>query len=73
MKVVMPGGTGQVGTILNRALTAAGHDVVILTRGPVREREVRWDGETLGPWAQEWPDAAGDLVRRACDGSGFTG
>ncbi|MGP3999774.1 TIGR01777 family oxidoreductase [Streptomyces sp. 8N706] len=53
MKIVIPGGTGQVGTILNRALTAAGHDVVVLTRRPVRDREVRWDGETLGPWAEE--------------------
>ncbi|GII57333.1 NAD-dependent epimerase [Planotetraspora thailandica] len=53
MKIVIPGGTGQVGTILNRALTAAGHEVVILTRRPVRDREVRWDGETLGPWAEE--------------------
>ncbi|SDM36194.1 hypothetical protein SAMN04487981_101271 [Streptomyces sp. cf386] len=52
MKIVIPGGTGQVGTILNRALTAAGHDVVVLTRRPAREREVRWDGETLGQWAE---------------------
>ncbi|WP_405783592.1 DUF1731 domain-containing protein [Streptomyces sp. NBC_00859] len=52
MKVVMPGGTGQVGTVLNRALTAAGHEVVVLTRRPAREREVGWDGETLGPWAE---------------------
>jgi uncharacterized protein (TIGR01777 family) len=52
MKIVIPGGTGQVGTILTRALTAAGHDVVVLTRRPVREREIHWDGETLGPWAE---------------------
>ncbi|HEX4062017.1 MAG TPA: TIGR01777 family oxidoreductase [Streptosporangiaceae bacterium] len=51
MKVVIPGGTGQLGSILNRALTTAGHDVVVLTRDPVRDHEVRWDGETLGPWA----------------------
>ena len=51
MKIVLPGGTGQVGTILNRALSAAGHEVVVLTRRPVRDREVRWDGETVGPWA----------------------
>lgn len=51
MKVVIPGGTGQVGTILDRALTAAGHEVVVLTRRPVREREVGWDGRNLGPWA----------------------
>jgi len=53
MKVVIPGGTGQVGTVLNRALTAAGHEVVVLTRRPARDGEVRWDGRTLGPWAEE--------------------
>ncbi|GAA4234815.1 TIGR01777 family oxidoreductase [Actinomadura meridiana] len=52
MKLVIPGGTGQVGTILNRALTAAGHEVVVLTRTPRRDDEIRWDGETLGPWAE---------------------
>ncbi|MFG2532604.1 TIGR01777 family oxidoreductase [Streptomyces sp. NPDC048516] len=51
MKMVIPGGTGQVGTILRRALTAAGHEVVILTRRPVRAGEVQWDGVTQGPWA----------------------
>ncbi|MET9359436.1 DUF1731 domain-containing protein [Streptomyces sp. NPDC006632] len=51
MKVVIPGGTGQVGSILDRALTAAGHDVVILTRRPHGPRQVGWDGETPGGWA----------------------
>ncbi|MFG2791914.1 TIGR01777 family oxidoreductase [Streptomyces sp. NPDC048419] len=51
MKVVLAGGTGQVGTVLDRALTAAGHEVAVLTRSPRREREVGWDGVTLGPWA----------------------
>ncbi|MBD3008972.1 MULTISPECIES: TIGR01777 family oxidoreductase [unclassified Streptomyces] len=51
MKIVLPGGTGQVGGILNRALTAAGHQVVVLTRRPVRDGETEWDGRTLGPWA----------------------
>ncbi|WP_369386901.1 TIGR01777 family oxidoreductase [Streptomyces sp. CG1] len=52
MKVVLPGGTGQVGTVLDRALTAAGHEVTVLTRRPVRTREVGWDGVTLGRWAE---------------------
>ncbi|GAA5040141.1 DUF1731 domain-containing protein [Streptomyces siamensis] len=51
MKVVIPGGTGQVGTVLRRALSAAGHEVVVLTRRPTRRGEVPWDGRTLGPWA----------------------
>lgn len=52
MKVVIPGGTGQIGAILDRALTAQGHDVVVLTRSPQSERQVRWDGSTLGDWAR---------------------
>jgi uncharacterized protein (TIGR01777 family) len=51
VKVVLPGGTGQVGTVLNRALTAAGHQVIVLTRRPGREREVGWDARHLGSWA----------------------
>jgi uncharacterized protein len=49
MKIVIPGGTGQVGGVLRRALTAAGHEVVIVSRSS----GVRWDGRTLGDWARE--------------------
>ena len=54
MKVVIPGGSGQVGQLLRRAYEERGHTVVVLSRGggdagPVR----RWDGQTLGPWAEE--------------------
>ena len=49
MKIVIPGGTGQVGGVLTRALRAAGHDVVIISRSA----GVRWDGHTLGAWADE--------------------
>ncbi|MEU5688334.1 TIGR01777 family protein [Streptomyces venezuelae] len=52
MKIVLPGGTGQVGGVLRRALAAAGHEVVVLTRHPERDGEVPWDGRTLGPWAE---------------------
>lgn len=48
MKVVIPGGTGQVGTILARTLAAQGHDVVVLTRTPRTAGQVGWDGSTLG-------------------------
>ncbi|MFI0980698.1 TIGR01777 family oxidoreductase [Streptomyces sp. NPDC021093] len=53
MKIVLAGGTGQVGVVLDRAMTAAGHDVVVLTRNAVRERQVAWDARTQGPWAAE--------------------
>ncbi|CAL9565420.1 hypothetical protein SUDANB132_04723 [Streptomyces sp. enrichment culture] len=53
MKIVIPGGTGQVGSVLNRALSGAGHEVVVLTRRPAGPGEVYWDGATAGEWAGE--------------------
>lgn len=55
MKVVIPGGSGQVGTILARAFHNEGHDVVVLSRGlGIRPwRVVGWDGVTLGDWRRE--------------------
>ena len=57
MKIVIPGGSGQVGMILRRALAAGGHDVVVLSRSPAAG-EVQWDGRALGPWAHELEGAA---------------
>lgn len=55
MKVVIPGGSGQVGTILARAFHHGGHDVAVLSRQPQRSpwRVVAWDGAKLGKWQQE--------------------
>ncbi|MBR8639748.1 DUF1731 domain-containing protein [Streptomyces tuirus] len=53
MKIVIPGGTGQVGTVLKRAFNAGGHDVVVLSRRPRHPGEVHWDGATMGDWAGE--------------------
>ncbi|HEX8675324.1 MAG TPA: TIGR01777 family oxidoreductase [Longimicrobium sp.] len=55
MKIVLPGGSGQVGTLLARAFEGDGHEVVVLGRsasaGPWRS--VTWDAKTLGAWAAE--------------------
>jgi uncharacterized protein (TIGR01777 family) len=54
MKIVIPGGSGQVGQILVRAFSARGHEVVVLSRSDTADaRVVAWDGRTLGPWASE--------------------
>lgn len=55
MKVVIPGGSGHVGTILARALHQDGHDVVVLSRRRHVQpwRLVAWDGATLGTWTRE--------------------
>ena len=55
MKVVIPGGSGQVGTVLARAFHADGHEVVVLSRQPEERpwRVVAWDGSTLSEWRRE--------------------
>lgn len=67
MRIVIPGGTGQVGAILLRSLAAAGHDVTVLTRNPSCDHEIHWDGETLGPWVEavDGCDAVVNLAGRS--------
>ena len=62
MKLIIPGGTGQVGTILARDFHAKGHEVVVLSRQvqPAPWRIVQWDARTLGRWAEEFEGADAD-------------
>lgn len=55
MKIVIPGGSGQVGTILARHFHASGDDVVVLSRNARQAawRVVDWDGVTVGAWRDE--------------------
>jgi len=65
MKIVIPGGTGQVGAVLARAFRADGHEIVILSRSAKHSRGsgdrassygarvVDWDATRLGPWTAE--------------------
>ena len=66
MKFVIPGGSGQVGTVLARALHADGHNVVVLSRSPVSApwRTTAWDARTVGAWAREL-DAADVVINLA--------
>jgi NAD dependent epimerase/dehydratase family enzyme len=56
-KIVLPGGSGQVGSVLARAFHAGGDEVVVLSRQPAPAaspwRTVAWDAATLGVWARE--------------------
>ena len=73
MKIVLPGGSGQVGHILTRTLRREGRDCVVLTRRPVRRtdgvREVAWDGRTPGAWVAEidGADVVINLAGRSVD------
>jgi uncharacterized protein (TIGR01777 family) len=55
MKIVIPGGTGQVGSVLAPYFHREGHEVVVLSRKPRSApwRCVTWDGRLLGGWAWE--------------------
>ncbi len=66
MKIVIAGGSGQIGTILARFFHADGQKVVVLSRRPRNApwRMVPWDGATLGPWTNEL-DAADVLINLA--------
>jgi len=59
MTIVIPGGSGQVGTVLARAFHGDGHDVIVLSRRPQPRpwRVVQWDGSTLGNWSREFDGA----------------
>jgi uncharacterized protein (TIGR01777 family) len=69
MKVIIPGGSGQLGTVLARAFHRDGHEVIILSRRPQRApwRIVAWDAQTLGPWAEVFcgADAVINLAGRS--------
>lgn len=60
MRIVIPGGSGQIGTILARAFHQESHDVAVLSRRSQRRpwRVVEWDGATLGAWQREIDGAA---------------
>ncbi len=69
MKIVMPGGSGQVGRILARHFHAKGHTVTVFSRSPSPApwRVVVWDGCTPGGWVEhlEQSDVCINLAGRS--------
>jgi NAD dependent epimerase/dehydratase family enzyme len=53
MKIIIAGGSGQVGAILARAFHGEGHELTVLARRAFSAvwRVLPWDGRTLGEWA----------------------
>ena len=59
MKIIIAGGSGQVGTLLARVFHADNHEVVVLGRTE-KEKDWRfelWDTKTIGDWADEFDGA----------------
>ncbi|MCF7961497.1 MAG: TIGR01777 family oxidoreductase [Pirellula sp.] len=59
MKIVIPGGSGQLGTILARELIAQKHEVIVLSRKPYLAPwpVVLWDAKNLGGWQASFDNA----------------
>jgi uncharacterized protein (TIGR01777 family) len=56
LKVVIPGGAGQIGAVLSRHFVRRGDEVVVLSRSASAASAARcvpWDGRTLDSWAGE--------------------
>jgi uncharacterized protein len=54
LRIVLPGGSGQVGRMLAKYFQQRGHHVTVLTRLPYAAtwQTVHWDGENPGPWTE---------------------
>jgi uncharacterized protein len=54
LRIVIPGGSGQVGRMLAGYFQERGHHVTVLTRGPFTAnwQTVHWDGMNVGPWVE---------------------
>jgi len=61
-RIVLAGGSGQVGNVLARHFHSQGDSVVVLSRNPAHSprQTVPWDGVTLGDWVRELDNA--DIV-----------
>ena len=59
MKIILAGGTGQVGKFLAEAFQTQGHEVVVISRsqGTNPWKNVQWDGLNLGDWSKEVDDS----------------
>lgn len=75
-RIVIAGGSGFLGLNLARHLTGAGCEIVVLSRSVPCEGEVagawshvRWDGRSVGAWAEALNGAAGlvNLAGRSVD------
>lgn len=59
LRIVIPGGSGQLGAVLARHFHSQGHKVTVLARNvnPAQWRVVEWNGHDQGSWTKEMSGA----------------
>lgn len=74
MRVIIPGGTGLIGSALTKSLSDDGHEVIILSRSvrskhslPPGVQQVQWDAATANGWGHH-ADGADAIVNLAGEG-----
>lgn len=78
MRVIITGGTGELGSLLARSYAADNHEVIVLSRYPDRHmspagvRLVKWDARTAAGWG-ELADGAGAIINLAGETIGGEG
>ncbi|WP_156305871.1 TIGR01777 family oxidoreductase [Sphingobacterium endophyticum] len=68
-KIVLAGGTGNLGRLLINLFQEQGHKIIVLSRqknhsGDSTVQYVNWDAENLGPWQKELDNA--DVLINLC-------
>lgn len=68
-KILIPGGTGFLGQLLETYFSKNGDEVRILTRHPKRANEIYWDAREMGDWIAEieWADVVINLTGKSVD------
>jgi len=68
-KIVIAGGTGFLGQVLENYFSKKGYQVKVLTRKPIKKNHVYWNAKTLGDWSSilEKTDALINLTGKSVD------
>ncbi|MBU2928789.1 TIGR01777 family oxidoreductase [Winogradskyella psychrotolerans] len=67
--IIIAGGTGFLGQVLESYFSKKGHDIKILTRRPTQSNHIYWNAKDLGQWtnALEDTDALINLTGKSVD------
>ena len=67
--IIIAGGTGFLGKVLENYFSTEGYEIKILTRKPTKENHIYWDAKTLGDWISvlEKTDALINLTGKSVD------